>query len=88
MNAMQGWAFMNITYTNYAEETLRDREISKDNIEAALMQPIMVTEGKKGRKIAHKIFGNRLLRVIFEIEANAYIVITAYYTEPKRYMGK
>ena len=45
-------------------------------------------EGKKGRKIAHKMFGDKLLRVVFDAEANAYIVITAYYTKPKRYLEK
>lgn len=72
---------MNIIYTDYAEETLKDREISKENVESALLKPIKVVEGKKNRKIAHKIFGNKLLRVIFEVEAKDYIVITAYYRE-------
>lgn len=76
---------MNIAYTDYAEETLRDRQISKVNIESALLKPCKVVKGKKGRKIAHKMFGDKLLRVIFESDANAYIVITAYYTSPERY---
>ncbi|MBI2141032.1 DUF4258 domain-containing protein [Candidatus Woesearchaeota archaeon] len=79
---------MNSTYTDYAEETLKDREISKENVELALLKPIILSEGKKGRKIAHKIFGTRLLRVVFETEANAYIVITAYYAKPERYIWK
>lgn len=77
---------MDIAYTEYAEETLRDREISKENVELALLKPVIILEGKKGRKIAHKIFGDRLLRVVFEAEANAYIVITAYYTKPERHV--
>ena len=79
---------MNILYTKYAEKAAKVREISKDEVEVALLNPEEIAEGKEGRKIAHKIFGNKLLRVIFEAEANAYIVITAYYTKPERYMGK
>lgn len=79
---------MPVTYTDYAEETLKDREISKENIELALLKPVIISEGKRGRKIAHKIFGARLLRVVFETSAKAYIVITAYYTKPKRYMER
>lgn len=79
---------MNIIYTDYAEETLKDREISKEGIESTLLNPIRIVEGKKGRKIAHKMFGDKLLRVVFDTEANAYKVITAYYTKPKRYMTK
>ncbi len=63
---------MNIAYTDYAEETLRDRQISKVNIELALLKPGKVVKGKKGRKIAHRIFGDKLLRVVFEAEAKAY----------------
>ncbi len=80
---------MNITYTDYAEETLKVREISKDEVEFALLNPEEIVEGKEGRKIAHKMSGNKLLlRVVFETEANAYIVITAYYTKPERYLMK
>ena len=79
---------MRIAYTNYAEETLIVRKISKGEVELALLNPEEIADGKEGRKIAHKTFGNKLLRVIFETEGNAYIVITAYYTNPERYMGK
>lgn len=79
---------MDVSYTDYAEETLKEREISKENVELTLLKPVILSEGKKGRKIAHKIFGGRLLRVVFETEANAYIVITAYYTKPRRYVKR
>ena len=79
---------MNIAYTNYAEEALRDREIGKEKIELTLIKPAKVVDGKKDRKIAQKIFGNKLLRVVYETEAKSYIVISAYYTKPERYARK
>ncbi len=79
---------MEVYYTDYAEETLKDREISKENVELALLKPIVLSDGKSGRKIAHRLFGDKLLRVVFETGAKAYIVITAYYTKPERYIWK
>ncbi len=56
---------MKIVYTDYAEETLKDREISKKIIESALLDPDEVVDGQKDRKIAHKIIKNKLLRVAY-----------------------
>ncbi len=79
---------MNIVYTDYAEDTIKDRALNKKIIEHTLLRPDEVLEGKKGRKIAHKIIKDKLLRVIYEIERKTYIVVTGYYTIPKRYMKK
>lgn len=88
LRQLKRFGLMPVTYTGYAEETLKDREISKNEVEFALLNPEEIVEGKKGRKIANKIFGNKLLRVVFEVEAKDYIVITAYYTKLERYIGK
>ncbi len=77
---------MKILYTDYAEDSISDRKIGKEIIENALRNPDEIVEGKKNRKIAHKIVGTKLLRVVFETNEKTYIVITAYYAEPKRYM--
>jgi hypothetical protein len=78
---------MLIIYTGYAEETLKVREISKGEVEFALLNPEEIVEGKEARKIAHKMSGNKfLLRVVFETHVKTYIVITAYYSKPERYM--
>ena len=78
-----------IEYTNYAEETILDRKISKKKIESVLLKPLEITKGKADRKIAHKVFEGKLLRVIFEtINEKTYKVITAYYTKPERYIRK
>ena len=77
---------MDIVYTEYAEETIGDRKIGKKEIENSLLNPDEIVQGKKNRKIAHKLFGNKMLRVVFETEGKTYIVITAYYTQPGRYM--
>lgn len=79
---------MKILYTDYAEDSISDRKISKEIIENAMKSPDEIVEGKKGRKVAHKIIGTKLLRVVFERDEKTYIVITSYYAEPKRYFRK
>ncbi|HLD06850.1 MAG TPA: DUF4258 domain-containing protein [Candidatus Nanoarchaeia archaeon] len=77
---------MDIIYTEYAEETLSDRKIGKKEVESALLKPLEVVTGNKGRQIAHRLIVDKLLRVVFERDAKDYIVITAYYTKPARYV--
>ena len=77
---------MKIVYTDYAEDTIKDRALNKKIIEGAVLNPDEVVEGKRGRKVAHKIIKDKLLRVVYEIEEKSYIVVTVYYTAPKRYM--
>ena len=77
---------MEILYADHAEEGMADRKISKQLVEHALKNPDEVVQGKKGRKIAHKLVGERLLRVVFEPKEKAYIAITAYYAAPERYL--
>jgi len=42
-------------------------------------------DGNFGRKIVHKLIKDKLLRIVYEKESDAYIVISAYYTHPERY---
>ena len=79
---------MKIRYADHAKEGMGDRKISKQLVEKALNNPDEVIQGKKGRKIAHKLVGQRLLRVVFKPKEKSYIVITAYYAAPERYVRK
>jgi len=63
---------MKVIYTDYSESAILDRNIDKDVIKDAISNPDELLEGKKGRKIAHKIVGDRLLRVMYEVDAKAY----------------
>jgi len=76
---------MEIAYTNHAEEKIAERKIPKTIIEDALKNPNAVADGTLGRKIAHKLIRDKLLRIVYEQAGREYIIITAYYTEPGRY---
>jgi len=65
---------------------MRRRGISKEFALKTLDNPEEVINGKYGRKIAHKVFGKYLLRVIFEEQENYILVITLYLTKTRRYL--
>ncbi len=76
---------MQIAYTNHAEEKIAERKIPKATIEDALKNPDAVVTGTLGRKIAHKLIKDKLLRIVYEQAGREYIIITVYFTEPDRY---
>jgi len=76
---------MKIIYTDHAEENINERKLSKKGIEDIVKNPEKAMDARFDRKIAQKILGDKLLRVIYEQEDNVYIIVTAYYTKPERY---
>lgn len=76
---------MKFDYTDHAEENIQERKLDKKIVEKVVKHPEKVTEGKFGRKIAQKISGSKLLRVVYEQKGNVYIIVTAYYTKHERY---
>ena len=76
-----------IKYFPKSQEKISKRALSPEEVLQTCLYPEQTLSGRKGRKIAHKREYPKLLRVIYEEEENVYIVITAYYTEPKRYMN-
>jgi Mor family transcriptional regulator len=75
-----------IRFHEHAETKMRRRGISKEFALRTLENSEEVLEGKYDRKIAQKVFGEYLLRVIFEEHENYMLVITLYITKPGRYL--
>ncbi len=76
---------MRFEYTVHAEERIRKRKLDKLLIEDIIKNPSTVTILKYGRLIAQRAFKQKLLRVVYEKREGIYIIVTAYYTEYKRY---
>lgn len=76
---------MEVVYTNHAEGQIKERCISKEKVESALMAPDKTVDSRDGTKAVQKLDGKKLLRVIYKQDNNTYIVITVYYTAPDRY---
>ena len=56
---------MELRYTEHAEENIKERELDKAVIEDVIRDPDRVEHGKFNRKIAQKMVGVKLLRVIY-----------------------
>jgi len=72
-------------YLKHARKNIRERKFKEEIVEDAILNPDEILHSKKGREIAYKIIGHRLLRVIYKKHKKAYTVLTAYYTKPERY---
>jgi len=79
---------MKLVYTDHAKNKITERKISKKIIKNTIKTPDKISENKFGRKIVNKLVKNKLLRVVYSEKKDIYIVITAYYTKPKRYQVK
>ena len=77
-----------IVFHPYALYKMSKRGIIKANVEETIVAPYSVVEAKFGRKIAQRMYGNYLLRVVFEEHADHYLVITAYPARPQRYFRR
>jgi len=75
-----------IVFHPYALYRMSKREIAKADVEETLAAPHSIVGAKFGRKIAQRIYGNYLLRVVFEEHPDHYLVITAYPSRPQRYL--
>lgn len=69
---------MKARYTLHALERIRQRGISREEVEACLNNPDKIIENNETKCI--KKLGNKALIVVYRMEAGAIIVITAYRT--------
>lgn len=63
-----------------------ERGISSEKVSETLTQPYSIVDGKFGRKIAQRIYGSYILRVVFEDHSEHILVITAYPARAERYL--
>lgn len=76
---------MRFIYSDHANENMIERRISRDLVEEAVLFPEKLINTIKGRKIAQKIFRNKLLRVVYKETEKVYIIVTVYFTKVGRY---
>lgn len=76
---------MKFEYTTHAEERIRKRKIDRSLLEDAVKNPEIILLSKYGRWIAQRTLKGKVLRVVYEKREDIYMIITAYYTESRRY---
>ena len=69
---------MEIVYTLHAKMRMLERMINEKEIEYILSNPDFVDEGRDKTLVASKIIGDKIIKVIYILQGNKIIVITAY----------
>ncbi|MFC1646606.1 DUF4258 domain-containing protein [Candidatus Omnitrophota bacterium] len=70
---------MSIIYCDHAETRIKQRELDKKSIEAAINNPNNMMPSFGERSITQKKFNNKILEVVFKKLDGGIIVITAYW---------
>lgn len=68
---------MEVVYTRHAKNRMRERNISKDEVERTLQEPEHKENLTANRSNYFHRFGSRHLRVTFVIENGKHIIISA-----------
>jgi hypothetical protein len=66
-----------ITFTRHAQDQMAMRGITVEEAAETIVTPDHTRVGRKGRIIAEKDFGTRILRVIYNVGEDEAVVITA-----------
>jgi hypothetical protein len=70
---------MEISFTHHAKYRIMERNISVLSVRQTIKHPDSQRTDEYGMMIARKKIGEKLLEVVYRIERNKQIVITAYY---------
>jgi mRNA-degrading endonuclease RelE of RelBE toxin-antitoxin system len=84
---------MEIEIIPLAQKKIKQRQISYEWIKETIESPDRVVAGYGGREVRQKLYvirsRNKLLRVVYEVEDDKIIVVTAYLTSKiEKYGGK
>jgi len=75
---------MAIDYTEHAAFRMRQRTISKANVEDTIQNPDFSFITRPGRFVALKRYGDKFLKVIYEKSNDKITVVTVYCTRRPR----
>ncbi len=74
-----------ILYTHHALARIKQWGLSPESVFETFIFPEEVIVGHRDRYIAHKRYGNHLIRAVYEYDATLPVLITAYYPRCDRY---
>ena len=77
-----------IVFHPYALGKMGKRCLARADVEETIVAPHSIVEAKFGRKIAQRLYGEYLLRVVFEEHEDHCLIITAYPARPQRYLRR
>ena len=68
-------------YTRHAERRIKQRNLSKTQIEETMLQPDKVLPGFKKRMLGRRDFSGNMLEVVYRQEGDTTVILTAYWLE-------
>ncbi len=74
-----------ILYTHHALERIKQWGMLPETVTETLLFPEEVVVGHRGRFIAHKRYGNHIIRAVYEYDATLPVLITVYFPGYERY---
>jgi len=74
-----------VKLTNHAEERMKRWSLTKEQVLETLLYPEEVLRGHHGRFIAHRRYGDHIVRAVYEYEGEIPVVVTVYFPYAKRY---
>ena len=74
-----------VLFTSHATERINQWRITKEMVAEALLLPEEVLIGHRNRYIAHKRYGEHLVRAVYEYEGELPVLITVYFPYQGRY---
>ncbi len=74
-----------LLFLNHALERIDKWRLTLEMVAEALLDPEEVLVGHHGRFIAHKCFGEHVLRAVYEYDATIPVLVTVYFPYKNRY---
>lgn len=76
---------IDIFFLSHALKRIKKWQINEEMVIETLLFPEEVLIGHRGRYIAHKRFGNHIVRAIYEYDEKLPVLITVYFPYVERY---
>ncbi len=74
-----------ILFLYHALERIKKWHLSEENVGETLLFPEEVLIGHNNRYIAHRRYGEHMIRAVYEYENDLPIVVTVYFPKAERY---
>ncbi|MBU4319640.1 MAG: DUF4258 domain-containing protein [Desulfobacteraceae bacterium] len=76
---------LKILYLSHAIERIKKWGITEEMAAEALILPEEVISGHRNRYIAHRRYGDHLVRAVYEYEGKMPVLVTVYFPYSERY---
>jgi hypothetical protein len=74
-----------ILLLHHAIDRIDKWQLEEDRVIETLLNPEEVLAGHRGRYIAHRRYGNHVLRAIYEYQGRLPVLVTVYFPYQERY---